>query len=527
MFARANSNDDTLTVLFWAIAVIALAFYFRRRSPRTEFGYQQWATDKLLKSWHMLGNHGLILGRTLGGAMIRLPSYTHLLLIGTPGSGKSVGILISNLLTYHRGSIICFDKGDLHEASGAVRQASGERVVRLCPFGEGGERWNPLDLCRDEMLIEDAGSIAEALIVKEEGSTADPHWNQKAAAVIKAILVLVLTKMGERERNLNSVAEIACDPLMIAAAGEELRKLGGIPARLGNTLRGLFEPGGGVSKEGSGILSTVARHLEFLNSPKVVVSVSESTWDARSILEPGTTLFLQIGGEHLESAKGLLRCWVSTLARMIGSEGSERSAEVLLLLDEASALSGLIPVKEMLVRGRSAGGRCLLAFQSFSQARAFFPAEPTLIEDTCGIHIQMGPPASYEGAEVLSKALGEWTQEVRSSGRSWSWSPGEDGRPGKYSSSGSTNDAPQAHPLLRPSECLRLGQEYLIALVRGFPSPIFARRIEWFCDPAFVGVSKSPKRWSRRTVVIVVWAALMFALCSLCALSRAGCMDDW
>src|SRR5271167_2105108 len=62
------------------------------------------------------------------------------------------------------------------------------------------------------------------------------------------------------------------------------------------------------------------------------------------LLKRGTTLFLQIPPDQLEAQKGLLRCWVSTLVRMIGAAGNERAAEVLLLLDEAGALGGLSAV---------------------------------------------------------------------------------------------------------------------------------------------------------------------------------------
>jgi type IV secretion system protein VirD4 len=240
-------------------------------------------------------------------------------------------------------------------------------------------------------------------------------------------------------------------------------------------------------------------------------SVAESTFDVRSLLQPGTTLFLQLPGDQLEAQKGLLRCWVSTLVRMIGSSGSEEKGEVLLLLDEASALGGLVALKEALVRGRSAGCRILLAYQSDSQVRAAFRGEPTLIHDNCGIHIHMGPPASYDGAELISKSLGDWTQVVQSEGDNWGRSrntggSGEGG--GSMSSGGSTNRALQGRALLRPEECLTLGEEYLIAFIRGLPSPVLAKRIKFYEDPAFNPSAK--KRLHRGDLML--WLILAAAI---------------
>src|SRR5271170_374789 len=102
--------------------------------------------------------------------------------------------------------------------------------------------------------------------------------------------------------------------------------MGGSPARLGNQLKGLFdkEQAGTLSKEGAGVLSTVARHLSFLDSELVAWSSARSTFDPAVLLKRGTTLFLQIPADQLEAQKGLLRCWISSLVRMIGATGDER-----------------------------------------------------------------------------------------------------------------------------------------------------------------------------------------------------------
>ncbi len=88
--------------------------------------------------------------------------------------------------------------------------------------------------------------------------------------VICAVLVLVLLMFKDEDRSLNSVQEIASDPDMLKAAANKLRELGGIPARLGNQLKTLFDKEVvGLTKEGAGVLSTVSRHLSFLDSELV------------------------------------------------------------------------------------------------------------------------------------------------------------------------------------------------------------------------------------------------------------------
>src|SRR5581483_9394627 len=114
-----------LLPLFLLIAGAAVLLLRRKWQPsRTAFGFAAWATAEFLRRAGMLGSDGLILGRTLGGQVIRLPHFCHGLLVGTPGAGKAVSVLIPQLLTYVRGSIICFSvKSDLFDVASERRRA--------------------------------------------------------------------------------------------------------------------------------------------------------------------------------------------------------------------------------------------------------------------------------------------------------------------------------------------------------------------------------------------------------------------
>ena len=354
------SMDDQVICLLVIVAIVALVFYRRRwRGSGTAFGTASWMSDKTLRAAGMLAGYGLILGRTFKGALIRLPDYCHVLLCGTPGSGKGVSIIIPNLLSYVRGSIVCFDtKGDLYQTTAKRRANRGERIIRLAPFNAGEDALNPLDAIPNDspMLVDSAHALATALVVRQETET-DPHWNDKALELITAVLVLVLLRFKGEDRNLSSVQEIISDQDMLKAAVNMLQQIGGIPARLGNKVKPYFDKDGGLTKEGAGVISTATRHLSFLDSDLVAKAVNSSTFDPAELRKAGITLFLQIPPDQLEAQKGLLRCWVSTLVRTIGAFGNEWDGETLFLLDEASALGSLPALEEAMVRGRSAGVR--------------------------------------------------------------------------------------------------------------------------------------------------------------------------
>ena len=221
--------------------------------------------------------------------------------------------------------------------------------------------------------------------------------------VICGLLIFVLLHLEGKERSLNGLRELASDPKLVQAAAEKLVEMGSVPARFGNHVLGLHE------KERSGIMSTVARHLSFLipnwspmRSPKAALTrVSCARPKARE--QHSTSAFLRTSWKP---KRGLLGCWISTLIRVIGTTGDENNAEVLTLIDEASALGSLSALEEALVRGRSAGVRLLLAYQSDSQVRIAFRDKPTLIYDNSDAQLYLGGANSFETAELHQQDAG-------------------------------------------------------------------------------------------------------------------------
>jgi type IV secretion system protein VirD4 len=494
---QVTTEDNVLGFLILTIMLMALVLAYRRRwRPGNLLGDSSWATDRFLKAWGMFGNRGLIIGRSLSGTLIRIQDYCHAIIIGGTGSGKGVGYAIPTLLSYFRGSVVVFDtKGDLFKTCGPARAKAGIRNVVLAPFGEGGDFWNPLDTIPpdDPLLFNKARVLASALVVRAPDER-DPHWSEKAMQIITGILVYVLTHLHPDNRNLNSVQDIAGSADGLLHTAEKLIERGGIFARFGRAIQLMFEKDAVLSKEGASILSNATRHLTFLDSPLVARHLRWSTFDVKSLLRPGVTLWLQIPPRLLDGHKGLLRCWVSTLISET-LEGSEDDSEILFLLDECSALAGLEPLREMLVRGRSSGLRSILIYQLYSQVASAFPDQPTLLEDNCNLHIYLNA-GGIETAERLSRMCGNYTAVVDSAGNNWSQSQsiGSASASGSITEGGSTNYAQQGLPLIRAENAMRLRNDCFLAFLGGFPSPILGRKIRWFEDPLFVPSVKQRRR---------------------------------
>jgi type IV secretion system protein VirD4 len=467
---------------FMLMAIGVVAYLYRKswRSSGRLFGTAEWASDKGLNSWGLLADQGLILGRTVSGALIQMPRNCHVLLVGATGSGKGVSIVNPNLLRYTRGAVVCFDtKGDLFETTAQRRGQRGQKVFRLVPFNEDANGFNPLNMivADSPTLTNSARTIAEALVVRQ-GTESDQHWNDKAVQGITAVLVFVLIRFKREERSLNTVQDIVSDPAMLRMAADKLIEMRGIPTRLGRQLKALFKKGS-ISKEGSSILSTMACHLPFLESSMVAKSLATNGFDLLELTKLGMTLFLQIPPEQFEAQKRLLWFWVSTLIRIFGFTGNKRKSEVLFLIDDVGTLESLSVLKDSLVRGRSAGVRMLLAYQSDSQVKAAFKVKLPLLKGNCTTQIYLGA-STYETAERISKSLGDYTQAVHSYGvnNPQSWSQSQQGE-GQGSRGSSMSYSQTEWTLLKLEEILSLSDDYLIAFLRELPPPVLVKQINW------------------------------------------------
>jgi type IV secretion system protein VirD4 len=238
------AEQQFIMLLVFAFVVIAVLMRKRWRPSTSAYGTARWASTETMRRAHMMQGDGLVLGRTCKeGKLIRIPTYCHILLTGGSGSGKGVSVIFPQLLSYSRGSCVVFDtKGDLYQISARRRARMGQRVIRLAPWGGSNDAFNPCDAIpkTSSTLVDDARALAEALVVRT-GAETDPHWNESAVVVITALLTLVLLRFEGEERSLNTVREIACNQQLLDAAVEQLKALGGIPARMGHQIGGYQE----------------------------------------------------------------------------------------------------------------------------------------------------------------------------------------------------------------------------------------------------------------------------------------------
>ena len=320
-----GTNTGELITLLVIFGIAALCYYRPKWKPTgTAHGTAAWSSDRDLKRADMLGNTGLLLGRSLSSnALIRQAKYCHTSVYAPTGAGKGVSLVIPTLLSYRKGSVFVWDpKGENYRLTHAARRALGDRIIRIDPFQKfgPGDCFNPLDAIRDSTTYpDDARALAESMVVRAPEGDKDPFWNNSAVDLLTAIILFTLIFMKEESRNLCCVRDTICNPVLYAAALTVLCNAGGIPARLGNQLKRQATS----EKEAAGVLSSASTHTAFLDSKLVGETVSKSTFSPEVFLKPGTTVYFILPVDQLDAQRNLLRLLVSSFMAYILRHGDE------------------------------------------------------------------------------------------------------------------------------------------------------------------------------------------------------------
>lgn len=434
------------------------------------------------------GEHGLIVGRSMRGKLLRYAGPAHLLTIAPTRSGKGVGAIIPNLLMADR-SVLCVDpKGENARITARARRRLGPVFV-LDPFEISGERcaaFNPLSAL-DPVgldLAEEAALIAEALVYDPPGQGGEAHWNEEAKALIAGLILHVVTTAPPYLRSLVTVRDLlSAAPDAFAKmlkAMQESAAAGGLVARAANRHLGKSD------REAAGVLSSAQRHTHFLDSPRMARVLDRSDFSFGDLKAGVVSVFLVLPPEHLGVHARWLRLMVvqaiGTLART-PRHGEEGSTSVLLMLDEFAALGHLEPIERAFGLMAGYGVQIWAILQDFHQLKSVYGDRAGTFLANAGV-VQVFNVADVETATWVSRSMGVMTEAYYTDGASRTQMPDK-----VFSStSSSTNLNLARRDLMTPDEVMRLPGGNLILLRPGAHAAL-ARKVRYYADPEFSGLS--------------------------------------
>lgn len=461
------------------LAIPALAGLLAGVLRRPLHGAARWADAGDIRRAGLRARRGVLLGRH-GGRPLVFGGDEHVMLYAPTRTGKGVGVVIPNLLSWPDSVVVLDIKRENWDATAGFRAAHGQAVFLFDPLDPEGRtaRYNPLghvDRNDPVAVLDELQRIAAMLFPAPHGT--DPFWAESArtgfvgvGAYIAATPALGFD-LGALYAELVNGDPRTRFPRLLQARAAEGRPLPPGAARALNDFCSSSE------NTFASVRQTLTSRLNLWLNPRVCAATAASDFDLRALRDAPVSLYLATSPDNLARVAPLYNLLFQQLVDLNCRDrptASRARRQVLVLLDEFARLGHAPVLAKGFAYVAGYGLRMLPVLQSPAQLRGEYGAD--LAEEilaNCAVEVAFAPKALRLATE-LSERLGYTT--VRSAARS---------RPSGLSRGPrSLSESDQRRALMLPQELMRLPPDRLIVLKSGAP-PVLGRKIVYHRERAF------------------------------------------
>ena len=435
----------------------------------------------------------ILLGKNpANGSFLASYGQQFAMLAAPPGTGKGVGVVVPNLLSYPDSAVVNDPKFENWDITSGFRAAAGHKVFRFSPERLETHRWNPLiSLNRDPLFrLGDIRTLASVLFVSSNEK--NQEWYTKAANVFTAILLFMM-ETPDLPFTLPQAYEVASLGSAMGTWAQQVidgRTTGpdALSAECRRELNGVFEASKNKSSGWSTTADIVRDVLSMYAEKTVAWAVSGNDIDFSKAREEKTTIYFSMSEESLKKYGPLMNLFFTQAIRQNAkvlpeqgghcADGTLRLKYQLLLVMDEFAIMGRMDIMETapaLTRG--AGLRYLIIFQGKDQIRAVYGTEKGNAIMKAFHNEIVFAPGDIELAKEYSARLGNTTVRVQNQSFN-SRDMRDKSKTDSYSE--------QARPLLLPQEVNELPYDRELVFVQGTPTTpavkILAAKIFWYED---------------------------------------------
>jgi len=458
--------------------------------------------------------YGVVVGRH-NGQLLRFGGPQFVLVAAPTRSGKGVGIVIPNLLSY-QGSCVVLDikQENFRLTAGYRKDVLKQKVFLFNPFADERDehdapepkthRYNFFDaVSPPPFRVGEINAIGQSLWPT---AGKDAFWNDSARSLFLAISMLLM-ELKDAKNNKDGAlpwapalteAERAAIPDFPVTMGEVLRQssAGGSGQPLKKYFKEAFldkypwlsrecrnAVSGFISNSDdtlANIMSTFTSQLGNWRNPIVDAATSESDFDLRQVRRgEKMTIYIGVKPRYLNDARVILNVMFSQLVALNTDFEPKDDPTIthpcLLLMDEFTAVGKIQPIISAVSFIASFNLRLLPIIQSISQLESVYGKEDARTFTTNHAMQVLYPPKDDKDAKEYSEMLGYYTYKSASSSRSKSiLNPRES----------SENLSDQRRALLLPQEIKELGTDREVITLEN-TKPILCHKVRYYADADF------------------------------------------
>ena len=426
------------------------------------------------------------------GRYLRFTGQQFVLLAAPARSGKGVGIVIPNLLSFPD-SVVALDvKQENYAITAGFRRAHGHDVYLFNPFAEDGRthRYNPLSAISDGLFR--VGEILAIGYALYPPGGHDDFWKDQARNLFLGIVLLLCEWRDARRAGKGPLI-----PDYPVTMGEVLRQSSGngMPVKAylqralvqhrnlltGSCVDALNRFLSNDDKVLASILATFNAPLTIWANPIVDAATSANDFDLRDVRKRRMSVYIGITPDHLSEAALLVNLVFSQLVNLNTKQLPEADPtlkfQCLVLLDEMTAIGKIHIIARAVAYMAGYNLRLLSIVQSIAQLESVYGRADARTFVTNHAMQILYAPREQKDANDYSEMLGTLTDQSRSVSRSNVIFGARGGS--------SESISEQRRPLLLPQELKELGRDKEIIVLEN-TKPILADKICYWRDPEFV-----------------------------------------
>lgn len=364
----------------------------------------------------------LFLGLDQDGREIGYETEIHALTCGGSGAGKGAGLLVPNARRWPHNLFVIDPKGENAILSWQAREALGQQVAVIDPFGQtAGNVPRRLLVGINPLADIDAASpraraalvsIGSGLVVSHNADHME--WTEGARSILAGLCAYVVADAPPEMRTFAKVREILMQPdhLLLEDAQNMAtdKRIGGLIRAAGSMIVTALTATKGIEKD---FLGGAKRATQWLDDEAITAALSESDFHLSDLKTGAASLFIVLPPDYIVGYSGFLRLLVKSALHEMGKPVSGRRC--LFLLDEFFSLGKLEEVAEAAGRMRSMGVTLWPFIQGLGQLEALYGKEgaQTFLTNAA-VHCFLGNDKDGHTLGHISRAIGNLTpDEIR------------------------------------------------------------------------------------------------------------------
>ena len=433
----------------------------------------------------------LVVGK-YNGKLLHYSGQQFALLAAPTRSGKGVGIVIPNLLSY-KSSVVVLDikQENFNLTSGYRKEVLGQEVYLFNPFAEDGRthRWNPFTYVSSDpdQRVSDLMSIAAMLY--PDGDSRDKFWVAQARNAFLAFSLYCFdssvyknTKYAKRLDWQETVKEPPCTLGKIyrlsSGNGTELKayftSLSQKPF-LSEAAKTAFS--GLISQEKETFGSIMGTFKEPLNpwiNPVIDAATSADDFLLTDVRKKKMTVYIGILPNKLAESRIIVNLFFSQLinqnTKELPQDNPDLQHQCLLLMDEFTSIGKVEIIAHSVSYMAGYNIRLFPIIQSVAQLDAVYGKEYARTIITNHALQIIYTPREQQDANEYSEMLGYTTVKRRNVSR---------GR------ERSVSESEERRALMLPQELKAMSQDNEIILYEGMAHPAKVNKIRYYQDGMF------------------------------------------